>query len=138
VTSLRGVGCNNFGEICKVAHTCISFRYDYRLNGRLETFVIGRYSARGLTLALAREKCVEFLWSSVGHDGFRPPRIAFVSLFIEMKAFSLFSILFGFGLAMQFERLSPGEGLTACSQDASSFFSFSVSCICSSSGTATS
>lgn len=35
---------------------CISFRYDYRLNGRRETFVIGRYSARGLTLALAREK----------------------------------------------------------------------------------
>jgi uncharacterized membrane protein YeiB len=28
-----------------------------------------------------------------------------VSLFLEMKAFSLFSILFGLGLAMQFERL---------------------------------
>jgi len=38
---------------------CISFRYDYRLNGRRETFVIGRYSSRGLTLALAREKCLE-------------------------------------------------------------------------------
>src|SRR4051794_17521181 len=38
---------------------CISFRYDYRLNGRRETFVIGRYNPRGLTLALAREKCVE-------------------------------------------------------------------------------
>lgn len=37
----------------------ISFRYDYRLNGRRETFVIGRYSPRGLTLALAREKCLE-------------------------------------------------------------------------------
>jgi integrase len=38
---------------------CISFRYDYRLNGRRETFVIGRYNSRGLTLALAREKCLE-------------------------------------------------------------------------------
>lgn len=37
----------------------ISFRYDYRLNGRRETFVIGRYNPRGLTLALAREKCLE-------------------------------------------------------------------------------
>lgn len=37
----------------------ISFRYDYRLNGRRETFVIGPYSPRGLTLALAREKCME-------------------------------------------------------------------------------
>jgi Arm DNA-binding domain len=37
----------------------ISFRYDYRLNGRRETFVIGRYHPRGLTLALAREKCFE-------------------------------------------------------------------------------
>jgi hypothetical protein len=34
---------------------CISFRYDYRLNGRRETFVIGRYNPRGLTLSLARE-----------------------------------------------------------------------------------
>lgn len=30
----------------------------------------------------------------------------FVSVFLEMKAFTLFSILFGLGLAMQFERLS--------------------------------
>jgi integrase len=37
----------------------ISFRYDYRLNGRRETLVIGRYSSRGLTLALARERCLE-------------------------------------------------------------------------------
>lgn len=37
----------------------ISFRYDYRLNGRRETFIIGRYNPRGLTLALAREKCLE-------------------------------------------------------------------------------
>src|SRR5258708_11628265 len=38
---------------------CISFRYDYRLNGRRELFVIGRYYPRGLTLAIAREKCVQ-------------------------------------------------------------------------------
>jgi hypothetical protein len=37
----------------------ISFRYDYRLNGRRETLVIGRYGPRGLTLALARERCLE-------------------------------------------------------------------------------
>ena len=32
----------------------------------------------------------------------------FVSFFLEWKAVSLFSILFGLGLAMQFERLSRG------------------------------
>lgn len=37
----------------------ISFRYDYRLNSRRETFVVGRYGAGGLTLALARKKCLE-------------------------------------------------------------------------------
>jgi integrase len=37
----------------------ISFRCDYRLNGRRETLVIGRYNPRGLTLALARTKCLE-------------------------------------------------------------------------------
>jgi integrase len=42
----------------------ISFRYDYRLNGRRETFIIGPYypphrcNPKGLTLALARQKCV--------------------------------------------------------------------------------
>jgi hypothetical protein len=40
---------------------CVSFRYDYRLKGRRETFVIGRYNARGqgLSLGTAREKCME-------------------------------------------------------------------------------
>jgi uncharacterized protein len=33
---------------------------------------------------------------------------AFVSLALEMKAFALFSLLFGVGLAMQFDRLSRG------------------------------
>jgi len=37
----------------------ITFRYDYRLNGRRETLTIGRYNPRGLTLALAREKCLD-------------------------------------------------------------------------------
>jgi len=36
----------------------ISFRLDYRLNGRRETFIIGAYNPRGLTLALARERCL--------------------------------------------------------------------------------
>jgi integrase len=36
----------------------ISFRYDYRLNGRRETLTIGRYGEGGLTLAEARERCL--------------------------------------------------------------------------------
>lgn len=36
----------------------ITFRYDYRLNGRRETLTIGRYGADGLTLAEARERCI--------------------------------------------------------------------------------
>lgn len=34
----------------------ISFRYNYRINGRQETLVIGSYGPDGLTLAAAREK----------------------------------------------------------------------------------
>ncbi|HGM6983697.1 TPA: tyrosine-type recombinase/integrase [Serratia marcescens] len=34
----------------------ISFRYDYRLNGRRETLTIGRYGADGITLAEARDE----------------------------------------------------------------------------------
>jgi hypothetical protein len=34
----------------------ISFRYDYRLNGRRETLTIGRYGFVGISLAAAREK----------------------------------------------------------------------------------
>lgn len=37
----------------------IVFRIDYRLNGRRETLTIGRYGAAGLSLARAREKCIE-------------------------------------------------------------------------------
>lgn len=37
----------------------IVFRYDYRLNGRRETLTIGRYGADGVSLARAREKCLE-------------------------------------------------------------------------------
>ena len=33
----------------------ISFRYNYRINGRQETLVLGRYGAGGITLAEARE-----------------------------------------------------------------------------------
>jgi len=36
----------------------ITFRYDYRLNGRRETLVIGKYGRSGLSLAGAREKCI--------------------------------------------------------------------------------
>ena len=37
----------------------VSFRYDYRLNGRRETVVFGRYGPNGITLAVAREKCLD-------------------------------------------------------------------------------
>ena len=33
----------------------VSFRYDYRFNGRRETVTLGRYGRAGLTLAQARE-----------------------------------------------------------------------------------
>lgn len=36
----------------------VTFRYDYRLNGRRETVVLGRYRPVGISLATAREKCV--------------------------------------------------------------------------------
>lgn len=37
----------------------VSFRYDYRINGRRETLTIGKYGAGGLSLAEAREKLQE-------------------------------------------------------------------------------
>ncbi|QEQ99840.1 tyrosine-type recombinase/integrase [Proteus mirabilis] len=37
----------------------ISFRYDYRFNGRRETVTFGRYSADGITLAEARAELIE-------------------------------------------------------------------------------
>ena len=37
----------------------VSFRYNYRINGRQETLVLGRYGSDGLTLAEAREKLAE-------------------------------------------------------------------------------
>jgi integrase len=37
----------------------ITFRYDYRMNGRRETLTIGRYGRTGISLAKAREKCLD-------------------------------------------------------------------------------
>jgi hypothetical protein len=37
----------------------LSFRLDYRLNGRRETVYLGRYGPAGLSLARAREKCID-------------------------------------------------------------------------------
>lgn len=37
----------------------VSFRYDYRINGRRETLTIGKYGPDGISLAEAREKLVE-------------------------------------------------------------------------------
>lgn len=36
----------------------VSFRYDYRLNGRRETLTIGKYGPAGISLAEARELCL--------------------------------------------------------------------------------
>jgi integrase len=36
----------------------ITFRYDYRLNGRRETLTIGRYGADGVSLSEARDQCL--------------------------------------------------------------------------------
>lgn len=41
------------------ASGAVSFRYDYRLNGRRETLTLGRYGPAGLSLARAREKCLD-------------------------------------------------------------------------------
>lgn len=37
----------------------MSFRMDYRLNGRRETLYLGKYGPDGLSLARAREKCID-------------------------------------------------------------------------------
>ncbi len=37
----------------------ITFRYDYRLNRRRETLVIGKYGPAGVSLAGARERCID-------------------------------------------------------------------------------
>ncbi|VAW19058.1 Integrase [hydrothermal vent metagenome] len=37
----------------------ITFRYDYRLNGRRETLAIGSYGRVGISLLAAREKCLD-------------------------------------------------------------------------------
>jgi integrase len=37
----------------------MSFRMDYRLNGRRETLYLGKYGPAGLSLARAREKCID-------------------------------------------------------------------------------
>lgn len=37
----------------------VTFRYDYRLNGRRETLTIGRYGPAGISLEMAREKLID-------------------------------------------------------------------------------
>src|SRR5665213_1774600 len=37
----------------------ITFRLDYRLNGRRETLQLGRYGRDGISLLLARERCLD-------------------------------------------------------------------------------
>ena len=48
------------GMYVRVATTgTISFRLDYRLNGRRETIAFGKYGRDGITLAHARELCLD-------------------------------------------------------------------------------
>ena len=37
----------------------VTFRYDYRLNGRRETLTLGRYGPAGISLALARKRLMD-------------------------------------------------------------------------------
>ena len=37
----------------------LTFRYDYRMNGRRETVTLGQYGPDGVTLARARELCLD-------------------------------------------------------------------------------
>ncbi len=37
----------------------ITFRYDYRLNGRRETLTLGRYGPAGMSLVMARERLLD-------------------------------------------------------------------------------
>jgi hypothetical protein len=41
------------------AKGAMSFRMDYRLNGRRETLYLGKYAPDGLSLARSREKCID-------------------------------------------------------------------------------
>jgi hypothetical protein len=41
------------------AKGAMSFRMDYRLNGRRETIYLGKCGPEGLSLARAREKCID-------------------------------------------------------------------------------
>lgn len=45
--------------VAVTASGAVSFRYNYRINGRQETLTIGQYGIGGLTLAQAREKQLE-------------------------------------------------------------------------------
>lgn len=52
----------------------ISFRLDYRLNGRRETVYLGRYGRDGISLALAREKYLDAKRAPLGRDDRRQSR----------------------------------------------------------------
>ena len=48
----------------------VTFRYDYRINGRRETLTIGRYGPDAMSLAEAREQLMEA--RKLVHDGISP------------------------------------------------------------------
>ena len=45
--------------VCVLPSGTVSFRYNYRINGRQETLVLGKYGSRGISLMHAREKLNE-------------------------------------------------------------------------------
>jgi len=57
----------------------VSFRYDYRLNGRRETLVLGQYGPEGLTLGEAREKLIEAKKEIAAREVTRQGKAAFNS-----------------------------------------------------------
>jgi hypothetical protein len=66
-THLSRIGCVPFTEgtdrdgmyVHVTAKGAMSFRMDYRLNGQRETIYLGKYAPDGLSLARAREKCID-------------------------------------------------------------------------------
>lgn len=50
----------------------VSFRYDYRINGRRETLVIGKYGRDGISLSAARERCLDA--RSMVREGISPAK----------------------------------------------------------------
>lgn len=63
----------------------ISFRLDYRLNGRRETVYLGKYGRDGISLALARERCLDARRDTTRTAALRPISDVEVPLYVTRK-----------------------------------------------------